>query len=344
MSEALAVIEAPQTLAVVPAEDNAQAVQLGAYSSAGTLKLTAEQAKALASDFPDEAYEVKPTGEVYVSQVHYRRLLNQVFGPGAWALVPRSGWINHAETVCREYALYVRGVFVAEAIGETDYQPDNDRMSYASAAEGCRSNALTRCCKDLGIASVCWDRKWSNTWRSQHCVQVWRESTKKPQWRRKDSEPWYDEKGAVAPGAAPQPSNGSRSSAPTGGPQEAPVLCPSCQKPGRPSKYPKGNKTHFCSTCTTKSEKGEDVKLMFGAPAGAPAAATVSDAPKVDVQHELVEAARILGLTPGQAGAALKSIGCASSKDVTREKLDAAMEALEKAAYKARVAASEPAA
>lgn len=42
---------------------------------------------------------------------------------------------------------------VAVARGEQDFfDPNNISM----AAEGCKSNALTRCCKDLGIASELW--------------------------------------------------------------------------------------------------------------------------------------------------------------------------------------------
>lgn len=316
---------------LVPTEqaDAAQADQLGAYASAGTLQLTKQQAQDLAADFPEDAYEVKPTSEVYVSQVHYRRLLNKVFGPGAWALVPRSGWINHADTVCREYALYVRGVFVAEAIGETDYQPNNDRMSYASAAEGCRSNALTRCCKDLGIASTCWDRKWADAWRAEHCVQVWHSGQKKPQWRLKTAEPWHDETGVVDPGAA---GRGQRSSAPAG------PLCPQCKKPGRESKYAKPGATHYCPTCKVDGTKGDKVSLTFAAesapaaPAALEAPAAAAQPPAVNVVHELVEAGRILSLTPSECSAALKSLGYASSKDVPADKLDAAMNALDKAA------------
>lgn len=42
---------------------------------------------------------------------------------------------------------------VAIARGENEYF---DPSGIPTAAEGCKSNALMRCCKDLGIASELW--------------------------------------------------------------------------------------------------------------------------------------------------------------------------------------------
>ena len=48
--------------------------------------------------------------------------------------------------------------FVGQAIGEhTFYTKLN--LSYGKAVESAKSNALMRCCKDLGIASELWDPK-----------------------------------------------------------------------------------------------------------------------------------------------------------------------------------------
>lgn len=170
----------------------------GGYAGVATVALSQEQAGHLAEQLPDEAHDILPTGEVYVSQVHYRRLLNKVFGPGGWALVPRSAFAMQGNTITREYALVgPGGRFISEAIGESEYQPNNARMSYASACEACKSNALTRCSKDLGIASECWDKRFCEKWIDANAVKVWRQSSNKPQWRRKDATPWFDEKGGA---------------------------------------------------------------------------------------------------------------------------------------------------
>lgn len=58
--------------------------------------------------------------------------------------------------ITREYALYAHGRFVAQAMGEhTFYSRTN--LSYGKACESAKSNALMRCCKDLGVASELWD-------------------------------------------------------------------------------------------------------------------------------------------------------------------------------------------
>ena len=61
-----------------------------------------------------------------------------------------------AQLITREYALYCQSRFVAQATGEhTFYSKSN--LSYGKACESAKSNALMRCCKDLGIASELWD-------------------------------------------------------------------------------------------------------------------------------------------------------------------------------------------
>jgi len=187
-------------VAIVDAATEETRSDFAGYAGVATVALTADQQKELMLELPDEAHDILPTGEVYVQQVHYRRKLNSVFGPAGWALVPRSSFAMQGNTITREYALVgPGGRFISEAIGESEYQPNNARMSYASACEACKSNALTRCCKDLGIASECWDRRWCDKWIAANAVKVWRNGVKNPQWRRKDAAPWWDEKGAAEP-------------------------------------------------------------------------------------------------------------------------------------------------
>ena len=61
-----------------------------------------------------------------------------------------------AQLITREYALYCHGRFISQATGEhTFYSKSN--LGYGKACESAKSNSLTRCCKDLGIASELWD-------------------------------------------------------------------------------------------------------------------------------------------------------------------------------------------
>lgn len=88
------------------------------------------------------------------------------------------------------------GRLVSVARGEQDYfSPEG----IPTSAEGCKSNALTRCCKDLGIASELWDPRFIRDFMAKHVKEVWVEHTvtkkKKKIYLRKDDKvgyPWKD--------------------------------------------------------------------------------------------------------------------------------------------------------
>ncbi len=167
---------------------------LDLYAGLSVRPFTAQQAEALTKNVDPADLDILPTGEVYLSQIHYRKRLNAAFGPGGWGMRPLGNLIVVGKTIMREYALYALGRFIAQSMGEADYHESNERMSYASAAEGCKSNALTRCCKDLGIAWECWDAHYTAKFKREYCVQVKRREQRNPWWwRRLDEERWYDE-------------------------------------------------------------------------------------------------------------------------------------------------------
>ncbi|KAL1885619.1 hypothetical protein Plec18167_001114 [Paecilomyces lecythidis] len=151
----------------------------------------------LAETDPAEV-EIKPDGIVYLPEIKYRRILNRAFGPGGWGLVPRSESIVTPKTVTREYALVCNGRLVSVARGEQDYfSPDG----IPTATEGCRSNALVRCCKDLGIASELWDPRWIRKYKAKYAREAFVEHVvnkrKTKIWLRKDDEvsyPWKESK------------------------------------------------------------------------------------------------------------------------------------------------------
>ncbi|OOF96435.1 hypothetical protein ASPCADRAFT_47188 [Aspergillus carbonarius ITEM 5010] len=151
----------------------------------------------LAPTDPDEV-EIKPDGILYLPEIKYRRILNRAFGPGGWGLVPRGESIVTPKMVTREYALVCVGRLVSVARGEQDYfSPDG----IPTATEGCRSNALVRCCKDLGIASELWDPRWIRKYKAQYTREVFVEHVvnkrKTKIWVRKDDQvgyPWKETK------------------------------------------------------------------------------------------------------------------------------------------------------
>lgn len=149
-------------------------------------------AKTLEADIPDDKIEIRLDGMVYLPQAEYRRRLNKAFGVGAWAL-RRLDVMKKDNTVIYDGELWANGRYIASAMGEQDYFENNKNMSWATAVESAKSDCLTRCCKDIGIAIDLWNPRFVKKWKGEHAVQVWCDDKKqnKPKqlWRRKDDPP-----------------------------------------------------------------------------------------------------------------------------------------------------------
>ncbi|KAK6532379.1 hypothetical protein TWF281_006568 [Arthrobotrys megalospora] len=135
--------------------------------------------------------EIKPDGIIYLPEIKYRRILNRAFGPGGWGLAPRgetqiSEKPNGGGMVTREYALVCHGRLVSVARGEQDYF---DEFGIPTAMEACKSNAMMRCCKDLGVASELWDPRFIKKWKKENASELFGEHVvtkkKKKLWVRK---------------------------------------------------------------------------------------------------------------------------------------------------------------
>ncbi|KAI9000736.1 mitochondrial genome maintenance MGM101-domain-containing protein [Trametes punicea] len=157
------------------------------YFGLSTQPFPKEVAEVLMTPIDPMDVEIKPDGLVYLPEIKYRRVLNKAFGPGGWGLAPRSETNVGPRVVSREYALVCLGRLVAIARGEQEYFDPN---GIPTATEACKSNALMRCCKDLGIASELWDPRFIREFKAKHCVEVFvedvRTKKKKKLWRRKD--------------------------------------------------------------------------------------------------------------------------------------------------------------
>jgi hypothetical protein len=106
--------------------------------------------------------------------------------PSLWAAGKDPCEKGHCFVTPFEPLLTAMNSFVSQAQGENTYfSPEQ----LPSAVEGCKSNALMRCCKDLGIASELWDPHFVRWFKKNHMEEVWVEhvTTKKKrvQWYRK---------------------------------------------------------------------------------------------------------------------------------------------------------------
>ncbi|KAF9226913.1 mitochondrial genome maintenance MGM101 [Gyrodon lividus] len=181
----------------VSGSDNAITDWSKSYYGLSTQAFAKDIADLLLAPVDEMDIEMKPVasfkdGLIYLPEIKYRRVLNKAFGPGAWGLAPRSETNVGPKVVSREYALVCQGRLVAIARGEQEYF---DPSGIPTATEACKSNALMRCCKDLGIASELWDPRFIREFKAKYCIEVFAEhiSTKKKKklWRRKD-QPKFD--------------------------------------------------------------------------------------------------------------------------------------------------------
>ena len=70
----------------------------------------------------------------------------------------------------RAYVLTTPRSFVSQAQGENNYF---SKEQIPRAVEACKSNALMRCCKDLGVAAELWDKRFVRTYKDAYAQEVW---------------------------------------------------------------------------------------------------------------------------------------------------------------------------
>ncbi|KAK1753974.1 mitochondrial genome maintenance MGM101-domain-containing protein [Echria macrotheca] len=173
-------------------ESNAPIDWSSSFHGLSTTPFSPEAAAILLKDINPLDVEIKPDGIIYMPEIKYRRILNAAFGPGGWGLAPRGELVVGERVVTREFALIVHGRFVAIARGECAYFSEE---TIPTAGEGCKSNALMRCCKDIGIASELWDPRFIREFKKTQCEEVWVEhvvNKKRRQiWKLKDGSVEY---------------------------------------------------------------------------------------------------------------------------------------------------------
>lgn len=166
------------------------------FSGLGGGAFSKESQEVLTAPLIENDIEITPDGLLYLPEIKYRRVLNKAFGVGAWGLAPRSETLIQKQGVAglltREYGMVVLGRLVSIARGEQTFF---NEKGIPTATEGCKSNALMRCCKDLGIASELWDPRFIKTFKKKFCENIFVEyvptKKKKKIWKRKDEDVDY---------------------------------------------------------------------------------------------------------------------------------------------------------
>jgi len=176
--------------------------EINIYTGASMLKITDEEQTKLLASFETKEIEIRPDGLIYLPQTFWRKRLNESFGIGQWCLIIKSNTKDPDRSkLYLQGVLMVRGSYVAESVGEAEYHETNEQQSWASVWESAKSDCITRCCKDLGIASELWQPEFIRKWIAENAIDVWcemkfKDGTIKPKklWRKKDSKPFWNEK------------------------------------------------------------------------------------------------------------------------------------------------------
>ena len=80
-------------------------------------------------------------------------------------------------------ALYCLGRWVSQATGGCD----SSYMSHADQVESAKTDCLTKCCKDLGMATELWEKTWREAWQAEYAEKKWQE----PKGDKKGKWVWY---------------------------------------------------------------------------------------------------------------------------------------------------------
>lgn len=185
--EAMALAPAAKPLEVMPRTQTATEARMEsvnnllteAYKRASQLELTDGEEKALSAPFDDADFYRGAGGNqdlIYISHDALRMRLSNVLGR-KWSLIIRRSWSEpfkagsppkDAIRVYVEGVLLVRGVYVAEAIGDGVYYPHNAATCYSDAYEIATSSTLRRLCKSFGVGLQAWNKDFAEKWKAKY--------------------------------------------------------------------------------------------------------------------------------------------------------------------------------
>ncbi len=159
-------------------------VMMTVMPTASNLETTPEQMDILFADVEDKHVQIRQDGMVYLPWAYYAKLLRRAFGT-QWAIVPESSTPKReGNNIIWGHYLLIKGVFISYALGEAEYHPSNNRMSWSDATESAVANALMRCCKRFGMGESLRDKDFTDGWRKKYAESY--SDQGKTKWKKKD--------------------------------------------------------------------------------------------------------------------------------------------------------------
>lgn len=152
---------------------------------AGTIELTEDQKKILFAPVKNEDVEIRPDGLIYLPWMEYVSRLRDAFGI-SWAIIPYGMAKPAGNFLYWPFYLMIQGKLAGFALGEQEYPPPgNQRMTYGDATESCKSNALMRLCKGIGISLELWKPSFIRAWKEKY-AETYTDDKGKTKWRKKN--------------------------------------------------------------------------------------------------------------------------------------------------------------
>ena len=149
-------------------------------------RFTREQEAILRQPVPPDLVEIRWDGTVYMPGAWYRKVLNDAFGPGGWALVETGPAIGSGGYYYLPCVLVCEGRPIATAIGEYVAGGNNPKAQPGMIKESCRTDAISKACKTLGVAEELWFPSYCRKWQAQYTIEVLDQRSGKRTWKRKD--------------------------------------------------------------------------------------------------------------------------------------------------------------
>src|SRR5262249_23709862 len=75
------------------------------FSGIASQRVSEAEERILRAPIPVEDLDIKPTGEVFVSHIVYRRIMLDAFGPMGWALAPIGSAMMKDNRIYQHFAL-----------------------------------------------------------------------------------------------------------------------------------------------------------------------------------------------------------------------------------------------
>lgn len=136
-----------------------QARTISKFAEASIIEYTDHERNILFAPIDANEIKVRPDGQVYLEWAWYAERMDAAFGQGQWSLSP-APWnprlYRENNITYREYVLWIRGQFAANAVGHHEEQ--RKTTNFGDAAEATYANALVRCCKRIGMARDLWKK------------------------------------------------------------------------------------------------------------------------------------------------------------------------------------------